>query len=117
MARSEELVKSRDQRLFERYYYWTEILRLRFDDAITKLATEEFFLSEGRVEQIIRRKIQEGAEVDGKRIKQPLFTGFRSVSRSRSQQEDRVARQEGRDHAKPSRRCESSLAFAGSLFP
>ena len=46
MARSEELMKSRDQRLFERYYYWTEILRLRFDDAIAKLATEEFFISE-----------------------------------------------------------------------
>lgn len=107
MARSEELVKNRDQRLFERYYYWTEILRLRFDDAIAKLATEEFFISEGRVEQIIRRKIQEGAEVDGKRIKQPLFTGFRSVSRS--QKTDR--------EAKPAQRCESSIAYSGSLFP
>ncbi len=107
MARSEELVKSRDQRLFERYYYWTEILRLRFDDAIAKLATEEFFISEGRVEQIIRRKIQEGAEVDGKRIKQPLFTGFRSVSRSQKS---------GRE-AKPAQRYESSVAYSGSLFP
>lgn len=76
-GRSKTLVEARDQRMFERYYYWTEIRRLRFDDAIKKLSEEEFFVSEGRVMQVIRRMIQNGATVDGKQIEKPLFTGFK----------------------------------------
>jgi hypothetical protein len=81
MARGKELISARDYRMFERYYYWTEVKRLRFDDAIKIISNDEFFLSEGRVMQIIRRMIQEGAEVDGKKIEQPSFTFFRSSSR------------------------------------
>lgn len=76
-GRSKELMESRDQKMFERYYYWTEIRRLRFDDTITKLSEEEFFVSESRVMQIIRRMIQSGATVNGKRIERPQFTGFK----------------------------------------
>ena len=68
---------ARDQRMFERYYYWTEIRRLRFDDAVKKLSEEEFFVSEGRVMQVVRRMIQSGASVEGKHIEKPLFTGFK----------------------------------------
>ena len=64
-GRNKSLVAARDQRMFERYYYWTEIRRLRFDDAIRKLSEEEFFVSESRVMQVIRRMIQNGATVDG----------------------------------------------------
>lgn len=71
---------SRDQRMYERYYYWTEIRRLRFDDTIKKLSEEEFFVSESRVMQIIRRMIQSGATVNGKHIERPLFTGFKVTS-------------------------------------
>lgn len=77
-GRNQELREARDQRLFERYYYWTEVVRLRFDDALKKLSEEEFFLSEIRVFQIIREKIREGATVDGKRLESPLFSGFRT---------------------------------------
>lgn len=70
-------MESRDQRMFERYYYWTEIRRLRFDDTIKKLSEEEFFVSESRVMQIVRKIIQSGATVGGKQIKRPLFTGFK----------------------------------------
>ena len=76
-GRNKSLVAARDQRMFERYYYWTEIRRLRFDDAIRKLSEEEFFVSESRVMQVIRRMIQNGATVDGKQIEKPLFTGFK----------------------------------------
>ena len=76
-GRNKSLVAARDQRMFERYYYWTEIPRLRFDDAIRKLSEEEFFVSESRVMQVIRRMIQNGATVDGKQIEKPLFTGFK----------------------------------------
>ena len=62
-GRNKSLVAARDQRMFERYYYWTEIRRLRFDDAIRKLSEEEFFVSESRVMQVIRRMIQNGATV------------------------------------------------------
>ena len=76
-GRNKELMESRDQRMFERYYYWTEIRRLRFDDTIKKLSEEEFFVSESRVMQIVRRMIQSGATCDGKQIARPLFTGFK----------------------------------------
>lgn len=80
-GRSKELISSRDLRMFERYYYWTEIRRLRFDDTIKKLSEEEFFISESRVMQIVRRMIQSGATVEGKRIERPMFTGFKVVAK------------------------------------
>lgn len=33
-GRDKELIKLRDEALCRRYYYWTEIQRLRFDDAL-----------------------------------------------------------------------------------
>lgn len=76
-GRDKALIDARDQRMFERYYYWTEVKRLRFDDAVKKLSKEEFFLSESRVLQILRDMIRAGATVDGKQIEKPLFTGFK----------------------------------------
>lgn len=66
--------------MFERYYYWTEVRRLRFDDAVRKLSEEEFFVSEERVMQIVRKMIRAGATVEGRRIEKPIFTGFRVKS-------------------------------------
>lgn len=68
-------------KLYERYYYWTEVKRLRFDDALQKLSREEFFLSESRIMQIIRDMIHAGVTIDGKKIEKPLFTGFKLKSR------------------------------------
>lgn len=76
-GRNKELSEARDYKMFERYYYWTEIRRLRFDDALKKLSEEEFFVSESRVMQIVRRQINKGATVDGQRILKPLFSGFK----------------------------------------
>lgn len=80
-GRNKELISSRDLKMFERFYYWTEVRRLRYDDTIKKLSEEEFFVSESRVLQIIRRMIREGATVDGKRIERPQFTGFKVASK------------------------------------
>ena len=81
-GRDKELVNTRNIRIYERYYFWTEVKRLRFDDALKRLSTEEFFLSESRIMQIIRDMIQAGVTVDGKRIEKPLFTGFKLKPRS-----------------------------------
>jgi hypothetical protein len=48
-----QLTEPRDKKLIERYYYWSEIKRLRFDDCIDKLSKEEFFISPLRVQRII----------------------------------------------------------------
>lgn len=77
-GRDKELISARDRKLYERYYYWTEVQRLRFDDALHILSTEEFFISESRIMQIIRKLISEGYELEkGKKLKRPSFCGFR----------------------------------------
>lgn len=95
-GRNKQLIEERDRRLFERYYYWTEVKRLRFDDTISILSTQEFFLSEGRIMHIIRHCIQEGMEVDGTRLNHQRFSGFRS---------------------RPRRQKEKALDGQPSLFP
>ena len=42
-GRSAELIVRRNNALWERWLYWTEDKRLRFDDAVRKLANDEFF--------------------------------------------------------------------------
>lgn len=90
-GRNKDLMSSRDQRMFERYYYWTEIRRLRMDDTIKKLSEEEFFVSESRVMQIVRKMIQNGATVDGKQIERPLFTGFKVGAKASAPKPKRAA--------------------------
>lgn len=76
-GRDKKLISERDRRLFERYRYWTEERRLRFDDTIRKLSEEEFFLSESRVMQILRRMLKSGAEVRREPAPKSRFKGFR----------------------------------------
>lgn len=52
----------RDEALCRRYYHWTEVERLRFDDALKVLSEREFFISEERILSIIRRKLREGTD-------------------------------------------------------
>ena len=61
-GRSSELIKKRDAALIRRYHYWTEVQRLRFDDALRILSKEEFFLSEQRIMTIIRTAASLGEE-------------------------------------------------------
>ena len=54
-GRSKELIRKRDEALMERFIYWTETARLRYDDTIKVLSEKEFFISEPRVLQILRK--------------------------------------------------------------
>lgn len=54
-GRNSRLMKKRDALVASRYYYWTEVQRLRFDDAIKQLSENEFFLSESRIIQILKK--------------------------------------------------------------
>ncbi len=45
-GRDKDLIELRDEALCRRYYYWTEVQRLRFDDALKVLSRQEFFISE-----------------------------------------------------------------------
>lgn len=77
-GRDKELIAERNKRIYERYFYWTEIKRIRFDDALQILSKREFFLSESRIMQIIREMINSGYSIDGqKMIEKPLFIGFK----------------------------------------
>ena len=87
-GRDKQLIEQRNEMLLERYYYWTEVKRLRFDDVIKKLSEEEFFLSESRVMQLIRAMIQAGATVDGKQVGRPMFSGFRVKPRPQVARQD-----------------------------
>lgn len=80
-GRNKQLIDERDKKLFERFYYWSEVQRLRFDDVIRKLSTEEFFLCEATTLRIIKRMLMEGATVDGQAVKRSRYMGFRSSRR------------------------------------
>lgn len=41
-GRDKTLIELRDEALLRRYYYWTEVQRLRFDDALRILSRQEF---------------------------------------------------------------------------
>ena len=81
-GRNKELINERDRRLFERFYYWSEVRRLRFDDTIAKLSNEEFFLAEATTLRIVRRMLMDGATVDGKAVEKRR-QGFRSSTARR----------------------------------
>lgn len=76
-GRSNELIDARNRKLLERWYYWTEVRRIRFDDAVRILSTQEFFISEFTVWQIIRKMIIAGEKVNGQDIPRKMFSGFR----------------------------------------
>lgn len=73
----------RDQKLFDRYVYWTEEKRVRFDDVIRILSEEEFFICEQLVMRIIRRMINEGCTAsNGQKAAKPKYVGFRQREQS-----------------------------------
>ena len=63
IGRDPELQAARDAKVLERFIYWTEEQRLRSDDAI-KLLSQEFFLSEYTVHQVVTKAYSKG----GKRV-------------------------------------------------
>lgn len=71
------MIKKRNEALVGRYYYWTEVQRLRFDDALRILSETEFFISEQRIMAIIRAVVSSSESAQrkpGKRIKKPKIT-------------------------------------------
>ncbi|NDW13200.1 transposase [Bacteroides sp. 214] len=62
-GRNKDLISRRDEALLRRYHYWTEVKRLRFDDALRILSLQEFFISEERIMTIIRSKCDLIADV------------------------------------------------------
>jgi hypothetical protein len=73
-GRSKILIEKRDKALCRRYYYWTEVRRLRFDDAIKILSEEEFFLCEQRILKIIRDARRETPDVASRPRRFPRLT-------------------------------------------
>lgn len=58
-GRNKKLIAARNEKIAQRWYYWTEKQRLRFDDALKILSQQEFFLSEDRILYILRNYINE----------------------------------------------------------
>lgn len=76
-GRDKALIELRDEALCRRYYYWTEERRLRFDDALTLLSKQEFFISEEHIMTIIRRKCREIKDIQLRpvpKVKVPRLT-------------------------------------------
>lgn len=48
-----ERIDERNRLLVLRYYYWTEIRRMRFDDVVRILSDKEFFIDERTIQQVI----------------------------------------------------------------
>lgn len=76
-GRNSELIQKRDLKLLQRYYYWTEVKRLRFDDALRILSEEEFFISIDRIMAIVRNNCEKLTEISVKPVpvvKKPKLT-------------------------------------------
>lgn len=85
MGRNKDLLLARDQKIYERYIYWTEVRRLRFDDAVKILSQEEFFVSEFIVLSVVRKGVRLGWKSStGKRPTKSGFSGFRVKSEKSS---------------------------------
>lgn len=82
-GRDKKLIEARNKKIFERYYYWSEVQRLRFDDTIAKLAYEEFFLSDQTVLRIVKRMLMNGEKVNGQALKPSKYLGFRFQPRAK----------------------------------
>lgn len=73
-GRNKNLISLRDEKLLKRYYFWTEVQRLRFDDTLRILSQEEFFISEERIMAIIRRYSKSDKVKPVPKVKKPRLT-------------------------------------------
>ncbi len=74
-GRNKNLIERRNAALARRHYYWTEVERLRFDDALKQLSQNEFFISEDRIMAILRETEPYTPEAAASsRIKSPKVT-------------------------------------------
>lgn len=78
-GRNKTLIELRDEDLLRRYYYWTEVQRLRFDDTLRILSRKEFYISEARIMAIIRQKCDMLKDIAVKpvpKVKKPRLTAI-----------------------------------------
>lgn len=76
-GRNKELIAARNDKIAQRWYFWTEKQRLRFDDALRILSRQEFFLSEERILCILKQyaKDHPTAKLDVRtKVKVPKLT-------------------------------------------
>ncbi len=75
-GRDKKLIEKRNEALCRRYFYWTEVQRLRFDDAVKILSQQEFFIAEETILKIIRTYADSvsGATLETPTTKQPRLT-------------------------------------------
>lgn len=66
-GRSQKLIADRDRALIWRYYYYSEVKRLRYDDIISELSND-FFISEHTV---LARLVYRGEEIQQLITKRP----------------------------------------------
>lgn len=76
-GRDQYLLSRRDEALLRRYYYWTEVQRLRFDDALKLLSQDEFWISEARIMTIVRQNCHKLKDIYVKpvpKVRKPRLT-------------------------------------------
>jgi hypothetical protein len=56
-GRNTDLIRMRNVKLVKRYHALSEVQRLRSDDVLRILSTEEFFISEQRIWHIIKQNL------------------------------------------------------------
>lgn len=98
-GRDQHLLSRRDEALLRRYYYWTEVQRLRFDDALKLLSQDEFWISEARIMTIVRQNCHKLKDIDVKpvpKVRKPRLTARQLKLFEENNKEDR---QEDEDEA------------------
>lgn len=67
-GRDQYLLSRRDEALLRRYYHLTEVERLRFDDTLTLLSQNEFWISEARIMTIVRKNCHKLKDIEVKPV-------------------------------------------------
>jgi len=78
-GRSVKLINRRDELLMVRYFYHTEVKRLRFDDVLKVLSEEEFFIE---IQTILNRLICLADKMKGGFMNKPTLARLKEMSGS-----------------------------------
>lgn len=81
-GRDIKLIQLRDEKLCERFVYHYEVCKIRLDEVLRILSEEEFFLSEQRIWNIIKRRSSALADEYIAQVKKPKVRAIRGVPTS-----------------------------------
>ncbi|MDR3266638.1 MAG: hypothetical protein LBT24_03610 [Tannerella sp.] len=73
-GRSKDLIDKRNAKLCQRYYFWTEVKRLRFDDTLKILSEDEFFIEIETIMSIIRNAKKDNNVRPVPKVRMPRLT-------------------------------------------